>query len=223
MTQSDDEPGGPQAFEMWERTPHDGMAGLVTRIVGYRELTPGHFRQVEPASLDIPLVINFGEPFAIGLGRAPGDNDRFGSFTSGLFAGPVTIDSFGASNCLQINFTPLGARRFFGLPMNELADRMVTLDDALGAEGMLCAKSWAMPRTGSGVSTSRSACCSHASARHIRDRRRWTGPTIASRPAADGCASLPLPKGSAGAASTWRNSSLARLGLGQNRWRASPG
>lgn len=135
MTQSDDEPGGPSAFEMKERTPHDGMAGLVTRIVGYRERRPGHFRQVEPASLDIPLVINFGEPFAIGLGHEPGSNEQYGSFTSGVFAGPVTIDSFGASNCLQINFTPLGARRFFGLPMNELAGRMVTLDDALGADG----------------------------------------------------------------------------------------
>ncbi|MCX7303273.1 MAG: helix-turn-helix transcriptional regulator [Hyphomicrobiales bacterium] len=111
------------------------MVGLVSRIVGYREAGPGHFRQVEPASLDIPMVISFGEPFAIGLGRAPGDNEHYDSFTSGLFAGPVTIDSFGASHCLQINFTPLGARRFFGLPMSELADRMVTLDDALGAEG----------------------------------------------------------------------------------------
>jgi AraC-like DNA-binding protein len=111
------------------------MAGLVTRIVGYRETQPGHFRQVEAASLDIPLVISFGEAFAIGLGRAPHGNDRYGSFTAGLFAGPVTIDSFGASNCIQINFTPLGARRFFRMPMSELTDRMAGLDDVLSAEG----------------------------------------------------------------------------------------
>ena len=131
----------PQAFEMAERRPAAAMAGLVSRITGYRENERGHFRQVEAASLDIPLVISFGEPFAIGLGRAPGSNDRYGSFAAGLFAGPVTIDSFGASNCVQINFTPLGARRFFGMPMTELTDRMVTLDDVLGAEGMSCAKS----------------------------------------------------------------------------------
>jgi len=135
MSESVDNSGGLAAFEVTARSPRAEMAGLVSRIVGYRETCRGHIRHVEPASLEIPLVISFGEPFAIGLGRAPGSNEQYGSFTSGLFAGPVTIDSFGASNCLQINFTPLGARRFFGLPMKELAGRMVTLDDALGAEG----------------------------------------------------------------------------------------
>lgn len=135
MAESDENPGGPSSFELKARKLRAEMAGVVTKIVGYSETGRGHLRHVEPASLDIPLVISFGEPFAIGLGRAPGDNDRFGSFASGLFAGPVTIDSFGASNCLQINFTPIGARRFFGVPMSDLAERMVTLDDALGADG----------------------------------------------------------------------------------------
>ena len=125
----------PQAFEMAERRPPAVLAGLVSRITGYRETEEGHFRQVEAASLDIPLIVSFGDPFAIGLGRAPGSNDRYGSFAAGLFVGPVTINSFGASNCVQINFTPSGARRFFGMPMAELTDRMVPLDDVLGAEG----------------------------------------------------------------------------------------
>jgi AraC-like DNA-binding protein len=131
------QPGPPAAFEMAERRLVAGLAGLVSRMVGYRETGRGHFRQVEAASLDIPLIISFGEPFAIGLGRAPGHDDRYGSFAAGLFAGPVTIDSFGGCHCLQVNFTPLGARRFFGLPMTELANRMVELDDVLGAEGLL--------------------------------------------------------------------------------------
>jgi len=129
------EPGALHAFEMAERRPPAAFAGLVSRIVGYRETELGHFRQVEPASLDIPLVISFSEPFAIGLGRVPGSNDRYGSFAAGLFAGPVTIESFGAACCIQLNFTPLGARRFFRLPMTELTDRMVALDEVLGAEG----------------------------------------------------------------------------------------
>lgn len=128
--------GAPSDFEMVRRAPQASLAGLVTGLTGYRETSPGRFRQVEAASLTIPLVISFGEPFSIGLGRLPGDNDRFGSFTAGLFAGPVTIDSFGASNCVQINFTPFGARKFFGIPMSELTDRMVALDDALGDGGV---------------------------------------------------------------------------------------
>ncbi len=131
----DSRPGTPKAFEMAGRTPPEALAGLVSRIVGYRETERGHFRQVEAASLDVPLIVSFGDPFAIALGRAPGGNERYGSFAAGLFAGPVTIDSFGASSCIQVNFTPLGARRFFRMPMTELTDRMVPLDDLLGAEG----------------------------------------------------------------------------------------
>ncbi|TRC72948.1 helix-turn-helix transcriptional regulator [Mesorhizobium sp. WSM4310] len=122
-------------FEMRRRLPDPALDGIVSDICGYRETAAGHFRNVEYASLTVPLVISFAEPFAIGLGRTPGDNDRFASFAAGLFAGPVMIESFGAACCIQVNFTPLGARRFFRLPMSELTDSMVVLDDVLGAEG----------------------------------------------------------------------------------------
>jgi AraC-like DNA-binding protein len=121
--------------EMMRRAPSPVLAGIVTDLIGYRELAPAYTRQTEGASLTVPLVISFGEPFAIGLSRTPGNNDRFASFASGLHAGPVIIDSFGSSCCIQVNFTPLGARRFFGIPMYELADRMVTLDEVLGPNG----------------------------------------------------------------------------------------
>ncbi|MBA1139302.1 helix-turn-helix domain-containing protein [Mesorhizobium neociceri] len=123
-------------FEMLRRAPPPALDDIVSDICGYRETAPGHFRNIEYASLTVPLVISFAEPFAIGLGKDPGDNDRFASFAAGLFAGPVMIESFGGACCVQINFTPLGARRFFGLPMSELTDSMVVLDDVLGAEGM---------------------------------------------------------------------------------------
>ncbi|RUU26598.1 AraC family transcriptional regulator [Mesorhizobium sp. M6A.T.Ce.TU.016.01.1.1] len=130
---------GLDRFEMVRRAPGPGLHGAVTDICGYRETAPGRFRNVEYASLIVPLVISFAEPFAIGLGKNPGDNDRFASFAAGLYAGPVVIESFGGACCVQVNFTPLGARRFFGLPMSELTDRMVGLDDVLGLEGIaLC-------------------------------------------------------------------------------------
>jgi AraC-like DNA-binding protein len=123
-------------FEMVRRKPAASLAGIVTDICGYREIWPGHFRIVEYASLTVPLVISFAEAFAIGLGHTPGDNDRYASFAAGLFAGPVMIESFGGACCVQVNFTPLGARQFFGLPMSELRDRMVELDDVLGFDGI---------------------------------------------------------------------------------------
>jgi AraC-like DNA-binding protein len=123
-------------FEMVRRKPATSLAGIITDVCGYRETCPGHFRIVEYASLTVPLVISFAEAFAIGLGHTPGDNDRYASFAAGLYAGPVMIESFGGACCVQVNFTPLGARQFFGLPMSELRDRMVGLDDALGFDGI---------------------------------------------------------------------------------------
>lgn len=115
-------------FWLARKTPPE-LAGIVERIVGYRENGRGMAGDVETAALVVPLVISFGERFGIGLGRSPGADDRYGSFTAGLYAGPVMICSTGHAECIQIDFTPLGAWRFFGLPMSELAARMVTLDD----------------------------------------------------------------------------------------------
>lgn len=127
---------GLDRFEMVRRAPGPRLQGSVTDICGYRETIPGRFRNIEYASLTVPLVISFAEPFAIGLGKEPGDNDRFASFAAGLYAGPVVIESRGGACCIQVNFTPLGARRFFGLAMSELTDRMLGLDDVLGIEGI---------------------------------------------------------------------------------------
>jgi AraC-like DNA-binding protein len=110
------------------------MAIWVQDIIHYRETCPGHLRQVETASVVVPLVISFGSPFSIGLGRDPNASETFCSFTSGLYAGPVIIHSAGSAACVQVNFTPLGAWRFFGVPMSELTGRMVALDDLADRE-----------------------------------------------------------------------------------------
>lgn len=119
---------GEKPFWLVRKTP-PGLDGMVERVVGYRENGRGIAGDVEMAALVVPLVISFGDAFDIGLGRPPGPDERYGSFTSGLYAGPVVIRSTGRAECIQIDFTPLGAWRFFGLPMRELAARMVTLDD----------------------------------------------------------------------------------------------
>lgn len=116
------------------RPPPPALAGDVVDICDYRETRQAHFRQRQPASLVVPLIVGFGDPFVIGLGRTAETHERYGTFAAGLFAGPVYIDSFGASACVQVNFTPRGARRFFGMPLSELTARMIPLDTLLGAD-----------------------------------------------------------------------------------------
>jgi AraC-like DNA-binding protein len=132
-------PAAPVAFEMVRRLPSQRTAGLISVMSGYREMARGRFSQREAAPLAIPLIISFGTPFTIALGRKPDATDRqdnsYGSFAAGLYAGAVYIESDGGAECVQVDFTPLGAYRFFGGAVVDLAARMIGIDDVLGGDG----------------------------------------------------------------------------------------
>jgi len=84
---------------------------------------------IETASLIVPLVIGFGAPFAIAIDRWPWPDERWTSFAAGLTGHPVGIASPGTAHCIQVDFTPFGADRFFGMPMRLITDRMVEIGD----------------------------------------------------------------------------------------------
>ncbi|MGE0499937.1 MAG: helix-turn-helix domain-containing protein [Rhizobiaceae bacterium] len=111
------------------RRPEPLLAPWVERILGYEERGSGLDGSTEAASFVVPLVIGFGEDFRIGLARTPTVDDRHGSFASGLYPGPVVISSTGRAACVQIDFTPLGAQRFFRVSMPDMAGRLVHLAD----------------------------------------------------------------------------------------------
>ena len=125
----------PVAFEFVQRAPSLRTAGLIAAMTGYRETAAGRFAQRQTAPLIVPLIISFGSPFLIALGREPEASDRQQSFAAGLYAGPVYIESDGNAACVQVDFTPLGAYSFFGGAVTELAGRMIELEDVLGHDG----------------------------------------------------------------------------------------
>jgi AraC-like DNA-binding protein len=125
----------PFAFELIRRAPSQRVAGLISGMTGYRETARGRFFQRETAGLVVPRIISFGTPFLIALGREPNAADRQPSFVAGLHAGPVFIESDGGAECVQLDFTPLGAYRFFGGAVVDFAARMVDIGDVLGGEG----------------------------------------------------------------------------------------
>lgn len=129
------ESGAPVAFDVIRQAPSERAAGLICGMTGYRETAAGRFFQREAAPLRLPLIISLGSPFLIALGREPTPGDRQPSFAAGLHAGPVFIESDGGAECVQVDFTPLGAYRFFGGAVVELAARMVDIGDVLGAVG----------------------------------------------------------------------------------------
>lgn len=136
MADASTPPGAAPGFELARRAPPPHLRGIVAALSGYREAAAAPFCQREAAGLVVPLVISFGTPFLIGLGRDPGIGDRHGSFAAGLYPGPVVIRSDGRAACMQVDFTPLGAFTVFGGAVAELASRMVDLGDLLGREGV---------------------------------------------------------------------------------------
>jgi AraC-like DNA-binding protein len=125
----------PVAFELARRMPSQRMAGLISGMTGYREMVRGRFCQRESAPLVVPLIISLGTPFLIALGREPDAADQQRSFAAGLHVGAVYIQSDGGAECVQVDFTPLGAYRFFSGAVVDLAARMIEIGDVLGGEG----------------------------------------------------------------------------------------
>lgn len=115
--------------------PAAALRDAVIRYTGFAQSggSPVVFRELPCAY--VPLILDLGDGWAIGDPRRPEHPaERLGSFVAGLTDGPVSVGHEGAARCLQVDLTPLGARRLLGLPMSELANRSVALADVLGRD-----------------------------------------------------------------------------------------
>jgi AraC-like DNA-binding protein len=119
------------SWEILRTLPHRALSPYVIDYSGYRESTGTEVWRRELPSSFIPLIINFGAPFT--LRDEAGGDAQYASFAAGIYAGPVVVGSQGRSHCLQVNFSPLGALRFFGIAQSEMAGRPLALDDLLGS------------------------------------------------------------------------------------------
>ena len=113
-------------WELAQMRPQADLAGDVVRYSGYREHGGWSIDNREVASPIVPLIISFGDPFRIRMGAAASVH-RHG-FVAGLYDGYADVASTGRAHCMQVDFTPLGAHRFFAMPMRELAAQTVALD-----------------------------------------------------------------------------------------------
>ena len=133
-------PAAPEGFsvplvsaEFVTAAPHAALAGEVIRYTWYAERAsaPVTFREL-PCTY-VPVIIDLDAGWSIADGRRPDrPPERLGSFVAGLTDGPVIVSHGGSARCLQVDLAPLAARRLLGLPMSELANRSVSLEDVLG-------------------------------------------------------------------------------------------
>jgi AraC-like DNA-binding protein len=138
------------SVEFVRGAPHPALAGAVVRYTGFAERAAGPVRFRELPCTYVPVIIDLDVGWSVADARRPERSpERLGSFVAGLTDGPVLVEHGGSARCLQVDLAPLAARRLLGLPMSELANRSVALEDVLGrpagelVERVAAAPSWA--------------------------------------------------------------------------------
>ena len=107
---------------------------MVLRYEGYEEQAAGPVTFRELPCTFVPVIIDLDAGWTVAH-RQHVVPLQLGSFVAGVTDGPVLVRHDGSARCLQVDLTPLGARRLFGLPMSELANQTVPIDDVLGRFG----------------------------------------------------------------------------------------
>jgi AraC-like DNA-binding protein len=117
-------------WEVARRHPHRALGPYLVRGPEGWEQTRG-----KPAALrevpfpGVPLILNLASAWNI---EGPGGRrERRDSFVAGIHAASAVVHAAGAWACIELRLTPLGAHRLLGVPMHELANRTVELDELL--------------------------------------------------------------------------------------------
>ena len=112
----------------WEMVTRDAAAplrGLVRNYTGYVERSAEPLCRREVPSGDVTLILSPGSALSLPDGRHT-------SFLAALHESHTLVEHDGHQEGVEVRLTPLGARALFGLPMHELSNRVVELDDLLG-------------------------------------------------------------------------------------------
>jgi AraC-like DNA-binding protein len=117
---------------MATRAPDARLDPYVLDYQGYREMAAAPMRRLQTPFAGIPMIITFGPAIDIINGDAPAVRAARRSFLAGLHDVHVFTEYLGAQRGFQVNFTLLGAYRFLGVAMSEIANRCLDLDDLLG-------------------------------------------------------------------------------------------
>lgn len=111
----------------------EALAPFLT-YCGYEERPAERMQRREVPIARVVMILCLGEKLEVrevtnSPFPAPG---TVGSFVAGLGDGSVVIEN-GEQEGIQLDLTPLGAYRLLGLPMKELTNQVVELEDVRGA------------------------------------------------------------------------------------------
>jgi AraC-like DNA-binding protein len=111
------------------------LRGFVRSYTGYDEWSARPLCRREVPSGDVTLILSPDSEL-----RVP---ERHVSFVAALHDRYSLVEHPGRQRGVEVRLTPLGAHALFGLPMHELTNRVVELDDLAGSEyAELAARIW---------------------------------------------------------------------------------
>jgi len=121
------------AFELRPAAPAPALRGTVIEYRAYRldDLSPP---QAEHPSACVPVIIDLGSGWHVATPASGYRPARMGGFVAGMHDAFALVGPAGPALGVQVDLSPLGARRLLGIPMHELANRAVPLEDLLGRE-----------------------------------------------------------------------------------------
>jgi AraC-like DNA-binding protein len=114
---------------MRAHVPHPSLRGQVRRVVGFVECAGREVYRRELPFGGVPIILSFGDQVRISSAAGSG---TYTSFVAGLHEIPVDTTHDGKLRCIQVDLDPLGAYRLLGLPMSELRDAVVPVDELVG-------------------------------------------------------------------------------------------
>lgn len=108
-----------------EFEPESALRDVIIRAADFHERSEAPVRRPEGPLLGAVLVVSLGPDIEVA-------GERIGSFAAGLWDRPVTTGHFGEQAGYELYLDLLGARRLLGVPLAELANRLVRLEDLFG-------------------------------------------------------------------------------------------
>ena len=108
-----------------EFEPAAALRGVISRVADFRERSTPR-RRLESPLLGVVVVVSLGPDMEI-------DGHRTGSFVAGVWDRPTVTGHYGEQAGYQLYLDVLAARRILRVPTGELANRLVALEDVLGA------------------------------------------------------------------------------------------
>lgn len=125
------------SWEMVSAAPARELHGLVSRYCGYVEDSPLPRRRVEVPSRDVTLILSLGPTIDVGYPHLGEARHGLDCFVAPMHDTWAQTSFRGRQEGIEVNMSPLALHMLLGIPMHEIANRVIGLSDLMGREADL--------------------------------------------------------------------------------------